>query len=302
MYIIFGPNGQVGREVIQILNSSKMQFTSISHELVDIASLDEVDKAIGNLSLYYKIKGIINCAAYTSVDLAEGEGKREAHQTNSLGTANLATVAKRINCPFVHISTDYVFNGEQNWPYREMDTCVPLNEYGRSKLIGESESLAIHPDSTFILRTSWVYSDQDRNFLSKIVIKALNGDNLRIVDDQVGQPTWARDIAYAAISMVANAVSLDSGVYHYSGEGSCSWYDFARKIIELAQIQETTITPIASADFVSPAQRPKYSVLSHEKWNACIEAGIPLHPIMMWDSGLEESRVVQNVLDRSSNA
>jgi len=294
MYLIFGANGQVGREICDTLQSTNTPFLTFSHQELDIASFEKVDAAVSKIAKLQQIHAVINCAAYTAVDVAEGFGKEEAFRTNVTGPKNLACISAKIGCVFVHLSTDYVFAGTADEPYSELSMCEPLNEYGRTKLEGERQAIQENPAATYVLRTSWVYSDSPTSFVSKILVKARDTKQLKVVNDQIGQPTWARDVALATISIVENAQSLEPGIYHYGGGGSCTWFEFAAEILRLAEITDCEIQPVSGEDFQAAAKRPNYSVLSHQKWNTYIQAGVPLHPVGAWESRFKSSGIVRS--------
>jgi len=208
---------------------------------------------------------IINCAALTDVDGCESRVE-QAEAVNGRGPGYLAELARDCGSTLVHVSTDFVFNGEKDSPYLETDTPAPLSVYGLSKLHGEQAILAVGLERCFIIRTSWLYGAGGGNFVETMVRLARERESLGIVADQIGTPTWTDDLVRAMLRLLEQG---DHGIYHYSNDGACSWYDFACAAIELARHDEKLavrqIRPITTADYPLPARRPRYSVLSKQK-------------------------------------
>ena len=222
---------------------------------------------------------IVNCAAYTNVDGAETETAL-AMRVNGDGPGHLALVARRLGAVLVHISTDYVFDGTQQRPYREDDPVAPISAYGRSKLAGERAILASGLERYFIMRTSWLYGPNGRNFVETIVRLAKEREELRIVADQVGSPTYTADLAKAIFRLLAVAGDGRYGIYHYANAGQCSWYEFAVEIVDLLQrrgvpLKVRRVVPISTAEYPLPAPRPPYSVFSRDKLAAATGLTIP---------------------------
>jgi dTDP-4-dehydrorhamnose reductase len=209
---------------------------------------------------------IIHCAALTNVDFCETNPEIN-YRVNALGTENVALAAQKVKASLVYISTDYVFDGEKGSPYIEYDLPRPLNHYGLAKLAGERivQSLL---DRYFIVRTSWLCNKEGKNFVNTILRLAKEKDEFRVVNDQIGTPTYAPDLAQC----ISKLIETDYyGIYHASNEGFCSWYDFAREILELAGFKKVRVIPITSEEYGGPTKRPKYSVLD----NFCLrERGI----------------------------
>jgi dTDP-4-dehydrorhamnose reductase len=260
--LITGAKGQLGNE----LNiSSKKHF---GHDFVftDIDTLDITDGE-KTQEFVQKIKPdwIINCAAFNNVEKAESDYEY-ALMINGLGVRNIVSVIRDSPCRLIHISTDYVFDGKSSVPYRESDKPSPLSAYGKSKLEGERYAL-LHPFS-LVLRTSWLYSIYGQNFVKTIIKLAGEKEQLNVVNDQTGSPTYAADLAHAIINIITSVnshqIAFNAGVYHYSNEGSCTWYEFAEAISEDAGFA-TPVKPVTTAEYGSAAHRPAYSVLSTVK-------------------------------------
>lgn len=219
---------------------------------------------------------IVNCAAYTNVDGCE-TNEEAALLVNGAGPGYLAEAAKKLDATLVHVSTDYVFDGRKNTPYTEEDPVNPQSAYGRSKFQGERAILESGLEKFFIVRTSWLYGPGGKNFVETILRLAQEREELRVVADQIGNPTYTRDLAEAIFRLLANAAS---GIYHVSDQGTCSWYEFAREIVAEfvrrgGQIKVKKIVPIATAEYPLPATRPAYSVLSKNKYEATVGVSLP---------------------------
>lgn len=236
---------------------------------------------------------IINCAAYTQVDKCESE-ESLAHKVNADGPENLAMAATQNNAVLVHVSTDYVFDGTKTAPYLEGDATNPQSAYGRTKLAGEQAIIQSGLEQYFIIRTSWLYGPGGPNFVETMLRLAGEREELGIVADQHGTPTFTYDLAKAIFillnksSLSTSHSSLPFGVYHYSNFGQCSWYDFACEIFRQARasgqsLKVQTVNPIATEDYPLPAKRPAYSVFSKEKYLQ--ETGVPVPD---WQSSLQE--------------
>jgi len=257
--LITGAEGQLGLEFQKISKNSinNLFFTDI-HNL-DITQIEDIEKFI----IKNKINYIINCAAYTAVDDAEVE-KDKAYLINCLAVENIASISKKYDIKLVHISTDYVFDGENNRPYLEFDKTEPKSIYGLSKLKGETEIFKINCDS-LIIRTSWLYSNNGKNFFNTIKKLSKEREFLNVVFDQIGTPTYAYDLATAIMQIIDSNIKIENvEIYHFSNEGVCSWYDFAVEINKLNN-SNCIINPILSNEFPTKAQRPKYSVLDKNK-------------------------------------
>jgi len=270
--LVTGSDGQLGMEIRKLANSyAGYEFIFTDVTTLDITDLVNVEEVIKTSNPEW----IINCAGYTNVDKAEGEPDR-AFSVNSKGVANLISAIKGSRCRFIHISTDYVFDGSQNTPYTETDIANPTTAYGKSKLAGEHEALK-HPES-LILRTSWLYSSYGSNFLKTILKIITEGKEAAVVFDQVGSPTWAGGLAEAIMNIVSgvirNKTTLVPGIYNYSDEGVCSWYDFAETIASESG-NEGSIKPCLSDRYPRIAKRPSYSVLDKHKIKETFNLTIP---------------------------
>lgn len=256
--LITGGKGQLG----QCLNAISSQFPQINFIFVDKQELDITNfEMVSEYFENHKIDWCVNCAAYTAVDKAE-EHQELAQLINVQGTHNLAMACKASASKLVHVSTDFVFNGMKNMAYQENDATGPINVYGKTKLEGELEIQALLK-SYFIIRTSWLYSEFGNNFLKTILRLASQKDKLDIVDNQIGTPTYAGDLA----KFIVELIIMDStkfGLYHFSNEGVASWYDFAKSLLELSHVH-FEINPIPSIHFPTPAERPVFSVLDNTK-------------------------------------
>jgi len=256
--LVTGANGQLGQSLQSICgNYPEFTFVFCSSQELDITNLDSCQ------SVYKKYKPdyCINAAAYTAVDKAESEPEK-AYLINVIGAKNLAEVCKEINTVLIHISTDFVFDGSKTKPYTEEDVPNPTGVYGQSKLEGEIEIKKTW-EKHFIVRTSWVYSQFGNNFMKTMLRLASERDTLSVVNDQIGTPTNAVDLANALVTIIKSNKE-DYGIYNYSNEGQCSWYDFAQKIFEVNNIN-INLLPIPTSNYPTPAKRPKYSVLDKSK-------------------------------------
>lgn len=258
--LITGANGQLGKSI---------QKLSTDYPLCSFIYTDEKDLDITNKQdvidffVSGKFTHAINCAAYTDVDKAEKEFEL-AKKINAIGPTNMATASRKINCQFFHISTDYVFNGKKHSPYKEEDSCQPPSVYGKTKLLGE-EMLSQVNEKTIIIRTSWLYSEFGHNFLKTMLKYGREREELRVVFDQIGTPTYATDLARAILDMVSSEkFDQHETLYHFSNEGVASWYDFATEIMKATQI-DCKIGAIESHEYPLPAPRPFYSVLNKAK-------------------------------------
>ena len=266
--LVTGSNGQLGKE-LQVLAESYPQFRFVfaSREDLKLHHYGLVE----NFFLATKPQYCINCAAYTAVDKAESEVDM-ATLVNGKSVGNLAAVCKKYQTKLIHISTDYVFNGESEIPYKEDDSTGPINTYGVSKLKGEQ--LCIQEDTdAIIIRTAWVYSSFGNNFV-KTMMRLMNERNeLNVVSDQVGSPTYAADLAKAILSIISSG-KWQSGIYHYSNEGKISWYEFAQAIKNITG-SKAIVHPIEAAQYPTPARRPHFSLLNKEKIKSAYHLSIP---------------------------
>jgi dTDP-4-dehydrorhamnose reductase len=256
MILVTGGKGQLGRTLRRILDPKKSLFTDI--EELDVSNYDKVEKVVRENN----ITCIINTAGYTSVDGAE-TNIDQAYATNALGARNVAMAASKHKASVIQLSTDYVFDGNNFKPYTENDNPHPLSVYGQTKLEGELFVLK-NAENCVVLRSSWLYSEYGANFVKSIIGLARKQKEIKVIYDQIGSPTYAGDlgaIIEGLIPVVKNGVKK---IYHYSNEGVCAWYGFAREIVTLKNI-DCEVLPIESQDYPSSAKRPHYSVLSKAK-------------------------------------
>lgn len=256
--IVTGGRGQLATAIAKLCTQSKNSYIITSIEELDICSMESVSRGLQDADI------VINCAAYTNVEAAE-ENIEEATRINRDGVANIAKVARERGIKLIHISTDFVFGGdnERTTPYSEQEAPSPINVYGRTKAEGEAEALTA--PGAIVLRTSWLYAPWGHNFVNTIIGRARQGAELRVVDDQRGTPTSAISLAQAIIEIIeSGAWQTMEGIYHYSDLGESSWYDFAKEILRIAEV-ETRITPCKSSEWQSKAKRPHYSVLDKSR-------------------------------------
>ncbi len=256
MILITGANGQLGQSLKKIFTDKQALFTDI--EQLDITNYDAVQKTVKEND----IKSIINCAAFTAVDTAERDID-SAYRVNALGAKHLAVAAKENKASMIQLSTDYVFDGNNFKPYTETDTPHPISVYGQTKLEGELFVLK-NVENSIILRTAWLYSEYGKNFVKTIIDTARKQDEIKVIYDQIGTPTYAGDLAHIIEGLLPILTNGVKKIYNYSNEGVCSWYGFAREIVALKNIN-CEVLPIESQDYPSSAKRPHYSVLSKAK-------------------------------------
>ncbi|EGV43041.1 dTDP-4-dehydrorhamnose reductase [Bizionia argentinensis JUB59] len=266
--LVTGGNGQLAsciKDLEKLYN--KLKFIYTDYQELDITDLESVDTFFKNNSFDY----CINCAAYTAVDKAESEIKI-AFDVNEIGAKNLAIVCKDFHATLMHVSTDFVFDGRKSSFYKEEDFVNPISVYGQSKLKGElqiSKSLSNH----FIFRTSWLYSEHGNNFMKTMMRLSKEKDELSVVVDQIGTPTYAKDLAQLILQLISTK-NTQYGLYHYSNEGVASWYDFAKAIFEEIDA-EIKLSPIKTTEYPTPAKRPAFSVLDKSKIKRTFQLEIP---------------------------
>lgn len=282
--LITGANGQLGHEMRHALADDKRFnaiYTDVAGDdvtLLDITDEDEVERMVGD----HGIRLIVNCAAYTAVDAAEDD-EAAAARLNADAVGILARVAKRHDARMVHVSTDYVFDGQACTPYAEDHPANPQSAYGRTKLAGERLLLDTLGDGAVILRTAWLYSPYGKNFVKTMVSLGQTKPALKVVFDQVGSPTCARDLARAIVTVIT-ASEWHPGIYHYSNEGVISWYDFTLAIHRLAGITTCDVQPCHSDEFPAKAHRPAYSVLDKARFKTTFGTRVPY-----WLDSLEDT-------------
>ena len=259
-WLITGGSGQLGIAVSQELDKHGIAFDAWSSKDLDITQSLKVREAIAKLAP----KVIINCAAWTDVDGAESH-EAEASRVNSDGPENLALPAKLSNSKLIHVSTDYVFSGESQSPWQIEDGINPQSAYGRTKAQGENRVLSGYPESSFVVRTAWLYSPWGKNFAKTMTKLAMKGEGeVRVVNDQVGQPTSAIDLAKQLVELGLS--TSPAGIYHGTNSGQATWFEFAQEIFKLSGADVCRVTPVSSSEYPRPAKRPSYSVLSHDAW------------------------------------
>ena len=273
--LITGANGQLGHEMRNVLDNDsrfKAVFTDVAGD--DVTMLDITDEdAVERLVTTHEITMIVNCAAYTAVDAAEDD-EPLAGRLNADAVGILARVAKRHGARMIHISTDYVFDGLGCVPYAEDMPTNPQSAYGRTKLDGERQLTGALGDDAVILRTAWLYSPYGKNFVKTMLTLGQTKPALKVVFDQVGSPTCARDLAHAIVTVIT-ADEWHGGIYHYSNEGVISWYDFTLAIHRLAGITGCDVQPCHSDEFPAKAHRPAYSVLDKTKFKTTFGVTVP---------------------------
>ena len=286
--LVTGANGQLGNELQLLVQNSNHQLKDVHFYFTDKSNLDITKKE--SLESFIKdnsIDTIINCAAYTAVDRAE-HYEELAIQVNTDAVETLGKIAKEKHIFLVHISTDYVFDGDSHVPFHEDDETNPQGVYGRTKLAGEEALLNINPSNAIIIRASWVYSNNGANFVNTMLRLGKQNKDLSVVYDQIGTPTYARDLAKSILHILYEEQkeivekNKPVAIYHYSNEGSCSWYDFANAIFELTN-SKCKVKPITSAEYPTPVKRPHYSVLNKEKIKNKYNLSIPY-----WRDSLNE--------------
>ncbi|MDD3722743.1 MAG: dTDP-4-dehydrorhamnose reductase [Lutibacter sp.] len=276
--LITGANGQLGLELKTLGNKfPKFNLFCTNKSTLNILNFEEAEQYV----LKNKIDAIVNCAAYTDVNKAEEEFEL-ADEVNHLAVKNLGLIAKKHNIKLIHLSTDYVFDGNSKIPYSETDKTNPKNAYGISKLKGEKALLEINPKNSMIIRTSWLYSEFGNNFVKSMLKLSKERESISVIYDQIGSPTYAKDLATAILKIIPEITSEGIQIYHYANKGQCSWFDFASAIMKIAQ-QNCIILPITSAEFKTKVKRPKYSLLNTEKIEKEFNLKIP-----NWSAALKE--------------
>jgi len=259
--LILGGSGILGSEVVLKASKLNIDYVAPNSSDLDIRNYEEVLSVVS----VFKPDWIINCAAWTNVDGAE-ESFDEAVLLNATAVENLAKAAAVVGSLLIHISTDYVFDGTSEIPYETSHAINPINKYGLSKQLGEAVLLEKYPSSSYVIRTSWLYGVQGKNFVKTLCRKALKNESAQVVNDQVGNPTSARDLAAGIFELIEKKPR--PGIYHFANQGSCSWFEFAREIYRLSGADPDLVKPIASSTLNLKALRPKFSKLSVDKWES----------------------------------
>ena len=259
---VIGKNGMLAKDILKVFDKNNISYFSTGRE-IDITNIDDLNNYIKNKN----IDIVINCAAYTKVDLAEDEPEICA-KINGFGVKNISEICENKNLKLIHFSTDYVFDGNSNKPYKESDTTNPINVYGRSKLEGEKYALSLN--KSLIIRISWLYGINGNNFVYTMLNLMKNKDSIKVVNDQYGSPTNTLDIANLILHIIKDIKDFNFGIYHYTNEGNISWFDFANSIYDLAKKnnilnKDCIVEPCNSKEYKTKAKRPKFSVLSKDK-------------------------------------
>ena len=289
--LVTGKNGQLGQSINKIVNTGNgknnyqqdNEFIFVGREELDLSKKESIASYFDNNNFDV----IINCGAYTAVDRAEEE-KNLTNQVNHLAVKQLAGIAKEQKAKLIHISTDYVFDGAGNKPYKETDKTNPINVYGKTKLAGEKALQEIMPTNAMIIRTSWVYSEYGNNFVKTMLRLGKERDEINVVSDQIGSPTYATDLAKVILKIIDNKGYQDKDksteIYHHSNKGEISWYDFTKEIFKLAKI-DCKVSPITTEQYPTPAKRPRNTLMNKDKiieefsleilnWNESLETCI----------------------------
>jgi len=281
--LVTGKSGQLGRSIQNLIsNYDHHEFTLVGREELDLSSSESISKYFDAHS-HFDV--IINCAAFTAVDSAEDEVDA-ADQVNHLAVKQLAEFANSQNAKLIHISTDYVFDGKNESLYLESDNPNPINVYGKTKLLGEKATLETMPNNAMIIRTSWVYSEFGNNFAKTMLKIGHEKNEISVVSDQIGSPTYASDLAKVILNIISNdkfnKKSFSTEVFHFSNMGEASWSDFAKEIFKLSNL-DCKVTPIGSDQYPTPAIRPKNTTLNKEKITNHFRLQIP-----SWQQSLKE--------------
>lgn len=275
--LVTGSNGQVGSEIKELSSNYNYNFFFTKRDDIDITSKDSIKEFCQTNS----INVIINCAAYTAVDKAESD-MENADLVNRKAVKKLSIVAKELNIKLIHISTDYVFDGKNFKPYVEEFQTNPKSVYGKTKLDGENELRDINPLNSIIIRTSWVYSYYGNNFVKTMLRLGKEKEELGVIFDQIGTPTYAKDLAKTILDIVPQIENSKVEIYNYSNEGVLSWYDFAKEIMKMAKLN-CKINPIETYQYPTPAKRPHFSLLNKSKIKSKFNLEIPY-----WKDGLDD--------------
>jgi len=276
--LVIGCNGQLGSALMPVLARNRsLAVLGIDYPDIDIADPHSIDLVFGGFDPDF----VINCAAYTAVDDAE-TNEDAAMRINGLGPRYLADECRKSGTWMVHVSTDYVFDGSATSPYAEDETPSPASAYGRTKLAGDQAVQELLPASHYLIRTAWLYGLQGSNFVKTMLRLEKERDTVSVVTDQVGQPTYAADLA-TQIGLLLDRHPAP-GTYHGTNSGEVSWFEFTREIFRLAGADPDRVLPTTSAEFVRPAPRPAYSVLGHDRW---MQEGLP--EMRPWREALEQA-------------
>ena len=281
--LVIGKNGQLGKSIYKIVSQSKQvnEFIFVGRTELNLGD----ENNIKNYFNSHNFDVIINCAAYTAVDKAESEANL-ADKINHLAVKQLAEIANKLGTKLIHISTDFVFDGNNDKPYIESDYTNPINNYGKTKLKGEAEIIKIMTNNAIIIRTSWLYSEYGNNFVDAMLKLGTSRDNLKVVSDQIGSPTYASDLSKAIVDIIYSRKLLNktfiTQIYHYTNQGQCSRHEFAKAIFSASDIR-CTVSPIPTEEYPLPAKRPKFTVLNKDKIIKTFNLDIP-----KWEESLKQ--------------
>ena len=275
--LVTGSSGQVGNEIKAISSDYSYNFFFTDRNNIDITSKDSIKE----FSKTNNINVIINCAAYTAVDKAESD-EINADLVNRKAVKKLSIIAKELNIKLIHISTDYVFDGKNFKPYVEEFQTNPQSIYGKTKLDGENEMRDINPKNSIIIRTSWIYSYYGNNFVKTMLRLGKEKESLGVIFDQVGTPTYAKDLAITILDIIPQIENSKVEIYNYSNEGVLSWYDFAKEIMKMAKLN-CKVKAIETYQYPTPAKRPHFSLLNKNKIKSTFNIEIPY-----WKDGLDD--------------
>jgi dTDP-4-dehydrorhamnose reductase len=276
-WLVLGGNGQLGRSLQEVLTERGIEHVALGSGDCDITDPASVAAAL----VHSRPDVVVNCAAWTAVDAAESH-EPEALLVNAIGAGNVGRACREIRARLVHVSTDYVFPGNQHGPYGEDDPTGPASAYGRTKLQGEQAVASEHADGSYIVRTAWLYGPHGGNFAKTMLRRALAGAAVRVVDDQHGQPTLSTDLARHIVDLVTTGAP--AGTYHGTNSGATTWFEFARFIYELAGVETSLVSPVPSSEYPTPATRPSNSVLGHAR---TVAVGVP--EMRSWEAAISAS-------------
>ena len=277
-WLITGGSGQLGLAIQTELGARGIDFVSVDSQELDITDRSKVKALINSI----KPSVIANTAAWTDVDGAE-TNETTAYAVNALGPQNLASAGKEVGSKFVQISTDYVFSGEATTPWDEDADHNPQSVYGSTKSDAEKLVLDSYPTGSYVVRTAWLYSAERKNFAKTMTKLALNGvGEVRVVNDQKGQPTFTGDLAKQIVDLVLSNAPV--GIYHGTSSGQASWFEFAQEVFKLSGADVARVVPVSSSEYLRPAKRPSYSVLSHDAW-----ANTSVKPMRDWRIALADA-------------
>jgi dTDP-4-dehydrorhamnose reductase len=277
MWMILGSDGQLGQSLQLVLSERNIPFFACNKGTLDITDESECFDFFEK----HQPKYVVNCAAWTAVDLAE-DFEEECSRINCLGARNVAKASKKVGSILVHISTDYVFSGDSSVPYEEDAATNPASIYGATKLCGEEAVKQEYSEGSYIVRTAWLYSQFKKNFVKTMITKALSYSPVRVVDDQLGQPTHAGDLALHIVELAQSGAKF--GIYHGTNSGSATWYELTREIYDALDVDLNLVTAVPTSEYPTKAKRPQYSVLAH---TATLKTSVA--PMRDWKSALRES-------------